>query len=164
MNGLQKFLAALGRMCVSLIFLLVGISSIFYWETMQREFLGVIANLEIYTKSSESTASLLERLSTLSNVVLVVWIVLQILGGLSLFFGYRVKLGSFLLLLYMIPSTLIYHHFWYLEGDQFAESFILFLQNLAIIGALFIIFAVGKGETPKPVVEKKKPVKDETAD
>lgn len=163
MNAIQRLLAALARMCISLIFLLVGISSIFYWETVQREFLAVIANLEIYSRINPLFAAMLEGISTFANVILVGWIILQICGGLSLFLGYRVKLGAFLLLLYLVPATLIYHHFWFFEGDLFAESFILFLQNLAIIGALILILTMGKGVQP-PVVEKKKPVKDASSE
>jgi len=154
----RRFLVGIGRILVSLIFLVVGIASIYYWEIYQREFLGILANWEIYSTSNELISLLVTRINDSANIFLILGVVLQIIGGISLFFGFRVRIGAFLLLLYLIPANIIYHHFWFLQGDLFVQSFNLFLQNLAIIGALFLILSIGNGKNRLFNRERKKPV------
>ena len=67
-------------------------------------------------------------------------IVVEIGGGISLLLGYRARAGAWLLFLFMIPTTLIFHtHF----ADQ--NQMIHFLKNLSIMGGLLYVAAYGAG-------------------
>jgi len=145
MKTSQRALAGLGRIFISLIFILVGIASLFYWDLTQSELMGALANWEIKTGHIEKVSGFFNAISSMIVVLMVVGIVLQVVGGILLFLGMKVRLGAFLLLIYMIPATTIYYHFWFLEGHALALSFALFLKNLAIIGGLLVVFAVGNG-------------------
>jgi putative oxidoreductase len=67
-------------------------------------------------------------------------IVIEVGGGLSLLLGYWTRAGALALMLFMIPTTLIFHTNF---GDQ--NQMIHFLKNLAMFGGLFYVAAYGAG-------------------
>jgi putative oxidoreductase len=86
-----------------------------------------------------------------------------ILGGIMVLIGYRASLGAFLLLLYWVPITFIVHDFWNIpdectltvsctpigvSGEDVYRRLqgILFMKNLAIIGALLMLWVNGAGK------------------
>ncbi len=66
-------------------------------------------------------------------------IFLLIFGSLLVGFGYRIRFGAILLLLFWIPMTLIIHPFWRFQGAAYHSELQIFMANLAITGGLFII-------------------------
>ncbi len=146
---------AFGRMLISIIFILLGVATIFNWDVAEREFSGTLANWEIYGSHLDKIVLLFGYLGEVSTIVLAIGVILQIVGGLSLFFGYRVRVGAILLLIYLISANIIYHHFWFLQGEALARSLILFLKNLSIIGALIIVIAIGSGRSNISRVQSK---------
>jgi putative oxidoreductase len=75
----------------------------------------------------------------------LVTVVVQLGGGLSLLLGIEARLGALLLLLFLIPVTLMYHPFWKRSGADFVAEADHFLSNLAIMGGLLVIVALGSG-------------------
>jgi putative oxidoreductase len=71
--------------------------------------------------------------------------VAEILGAISLVAGFLTRIGGIGLVLYMIPTTLIFHAFWNAEGNERLTQTMNFLKNLAIIGGLTGLFAFGAG-------------------
>jgi putative oxidoreductase len=67
-------------------------------------------------------------------------ILVEVGGSLSLLLGYRARIGAWLLLLFMIPTTLIFHTDF---GDQ--NQMIHFLKNLSIVGGLLYVATYGAG-------------------
>jgi len=67
-------------------------------------------------------------------------IVVEILGSLSLLLGYHARLGAWLLILFMIPATLLFH-------THFADpnQMIHFLKNLSVMGGLLYVATYGAG-------------------
>ena len=65
-------------------------------------------------------------------------IILLVLGGLMVLFGYRMRLGAILLLLYWVPMTFVVHPFWEYSGAEHRLQSILFMKNIAITGGLLI--------------------------
>ena len=63
----------------------------------------------------------------------------------SLILGYKTRFGASLLLIFLIPSTLIFHDFWNVTETEFMTQQILFLKNLAIFGGLLNILSIGPG-------------------
>ena len=66
-----------------------------------------------------------------AGLFLIAAIFLEGAGGLSLLFGFRIRWGSLMLLIFLIPTTIIFH-------TDFSQRLqvIMFLKNLAIIGGL----------------------------
>jgi putative oxidoreductase len=47
--------------------------------------------------------------------------------------------------LYLIPTTLMFHDFWTLQGMDRIDATVHFEKNLAIMGGLLILAAYGAG-------------------
>jgi putative oxidoreductase len=68
-------------------------------------------------------------------------------GGLSLLFGYRAKLGAWLLVVFLVPVTLTMHNFWAVSDPlMFQIQLTMFVRNLVLIGGALLIARVGAGE------------------
>jgi putative oxidoreductase len=72
---------------------------------------------------------------------LVCAIATLLFGTFSIGAGYKSKIGTVVLIIFLIPATLIFHSY---LADQ--NQFIHFLKNIALIGGLLMIFVNGTGE------------------
>jgi putative oxidoreductase len=70
---------------------------------------------------------------------------IEIAGAAMLFLGYRARLASFVLFLYLIPTTLIFHNFWAAHGLEAQTQLVNFLKNVAIMGGLLMVASAGPG-------------------
>lgn len=68
-------------------------------------------------------------------------IVVEILGGLMLVVGFKVRAAALVIFLFTLVVTVIFHPWW---ADPAQE--IAFLKNLAILGALLYVAAHGAGK------------------
>ena len=164
MSIYARVIATLGRSFLSVIFIVVALSQIFYWEQADNDLSYALANWEIYAGNVDQVGTFFTDLVTIVPVLLVIGIVLQMLGGVFLFFGYRVRFASFLLLLYLFCATVVYHPFWYMDGPAMSRSLILFLKNLAIFGGLTIVLGMGKGYHKMAHVRVKRRVRNRDHD
>ena len=67
----------------------------------------------------------------------------EILGALSIIFGFLTRLGALGLMLFLVPTTFLFHSFWTFDGAEMKTQLVNFMKNLAIIGGLAMIFAFG---------------------
>lgn len=68
----------------------------------------------------------------------------ELIGGLSLLLGIRPRFGAGLLILFLLPTTFLYHHFWFLYGEERNLQLVMFLKNCAIIGGLMQVISIGR--------------------
>lgn len=73
------------------------------------------------------------------SLFLVGAIILLLAGSLSILFNYRQQLGALLLIIFLIPTTLIFHNN---LADQM--QMIMFMKNVSILGGLIIYAVAGK--------------------
>ena len=67
-------------------------------------------------------------------------------GGLSLLFGYRARLGAWLLVLFLVPVTLMMHAFWAVSDPMmFPLQLALFMRNLMMLGGALLVAHAGAG-------------------
>jgi putative oxidoreductase len=118
-------MAVTGRVLLSVIFLLSGISKITQWDATA----GLMAAHHMPAVPQLLTGA----------------IVVEVLGGLCLLLGFWTRTASLVLFLYLIPATLIFHNFWNLQGAERQDMMIHFLKNLAIMGGLLELSAHGAG-------------------
>ena len=71
---------------------------------------------------------------------LVMAIIFELAGGISVLIGYKARLGALGLIVFLIPVTLIFHNNF---SDQ--TQLIMFMKNMAILGALIAIVINGSG-------------------
>jgi putative oxidoreductase len=80
-----------------------------------------------------------------ASLFLVGALAFELLGGLSVLTGYRARLGAAALIIFLIPTTLIFHNFWAYQGMEQQMQAAMFLKNLAIAGGLALVIAFGPG-------------------
>ncbi len=59
--------------------------------------------------------------------------------ALLLLFGIREKLGAFLLVIVLVPTTILMQPFWFAEGSERDMQIALFLRDMAILGGLLVV-------------------------
>jgi putative oxidoreductase len=69
----------------------------------------------------------------------------EVLGAIAIATGFLTRAASLGLILYMIPTTLIFHAFWNYAGEARMPQMVNFMKNLAIIGGLAVLMAQGAG-------------------
>jgi putative oxidoreductase len=80
-----------------------------------------------------------------ADVLLVGAIVFELAGAIMLVVGWRVHWGALLLMVFLIPSTLIFHDFWAADAAQYSNQINHFMKNVTILGGLFYVMAFGAG-------------------
>jgi putative oxidoreductase len=72
--------------------------------------------------------------------------VLALIGGLSILFGVRARIGALLLVLFVVPVTLTMHRYWAVADPMTARlQQIMFLKNASMLGAALLIMYFGAG-------------------
>ena len=79
------------------------------------------------------------------QILLAGAIAFLILGSLSLILGFRARLGSFLLLVFLAAATYYFHAFWKLPAEDQMPEQIAFMKNLALMGTMVFFLANGAG-------------------
>lgn len=77
-----------------------------------------------------------------AGVAIVLSIIIELLGAIFLILGYRTTIAANILALYTILTALIFHRAW---GDQ--TEMVMFLKNLSIAGGLIFVGLHGAGST-----------------
>lgn len=115
----MTYLPLAGRICLALIFLNSGVKHLLGFS----EFVPTIASKGL----------------PLPGLLAVGAIAFLLLGAISLILGYKTQIGAILLILFLVPTTLIFHPPF--ATDQLTN----FLKNLALIGGLLLVMSSGPG-------------------
>ena len=122
----QPMIALLGRILLAAIFFLSGINKL-------TDFAGTTALMH--------SAGL-----PMPELLLVSTILIEVFGALMLIFGWQTRVAAFVLFLFMIPVTLVFHNPWAAaESAVVQQQMIHLLKNLAIMGGLLNLLAFGAG-------------------
>jgi len=119
MNTTQNAADLVGRILISLIFLLSGLHKIGGYEATQ----GYMAAMGV------------------PGALLPLVIALEVGGALAIILGYHTRLFAFLLAGFSVVSALLFHR---ALGDQ--VQFIMFMKNLAMAGGFLFLVARGAGD------------------
>jgi putative oxidoreductase len=86
----------------------------------------------------------------LANLAIIISIIAELAAATMIILGYRARLGALILLVWMIPVSIMLHAFWNIE-DAMAQQMhmIMFMKNLAMMGAMLLIMSFGPG--PKSI-------------
>ncbi len=121
MNPYGSWLSLIGRILLAAMFLMSGLNKIADPSGTQQYMVAM-------------------GMTWFTPLFYVAAIILEVGGALSLLLGYRARIGAWMLILFMIPTTLIFH-------TQFGDpnQMIHFLKNLSIMGGLMYVAAYGAG-------------------
>lgn len=79
------------------------------------------------------------------SVAAAVAVAMELLVGLALLVGFRVRPLALVLLVFVAGTALIGHPFWSMEAAERAMNQTQFLKNLSIMGGLLLLAIVGSG-------------------
>jgi putative oxidoreductase len=72
--------------------------------------------------------------------------IIALAGGVSILLGYRVKIGAWLIVLFLAVVTPMLHNFWTVADPMMHQmQFIMFMKNLSMLGGALFISQVGAG-------------------
>ena len=124
-DSLEKSLTLIGRFFLSLIFILSAIFQMMDWTA--------------------TTGYMQSKGMPLVGFLLLMSIIFRLLGGISILLGYKAKIGAWLLIIFLVPATFVFHNFWAIEGMEGQLQFFSFLKNFSIIGGLILVVVLGSG-------------------
>jgi putative oxidoreductase len=79
-------------------------------------------------------------------LLLAIGIIVMLVGGISLLFGFNARYGALLLFSFTIIASIMMHDYWRIkDAVTRAADFEMFARNMAIAGALLFIVGVGSG-------------------
>lgn len=130
---MQALLPLLGRILLGAIFLWSAIKDIRFFET--------------------ATEKMKSENIIMPEFLLVGAIVFLLLGSIAVILGVKARWGAVLLVLFLIPTTIVFHP---PTGGE--EDLIQFLKNLGLLGGLLLIISYGPGvvsfDGPAPSMKK----------
>jgi putative oxidoreductase len=124
-NSSSSIVPLFGRILLSSVFILSGISKI--------------------TAFAMEEGYVVAKHLPLPAVALTIALVIELAGGLALLAGWFTKFTAWIVFLYMIPTTFLFHNFWAMQGMDRYDNTIHFQKNLAIMGGLLLLAAFGAG-------------------
>jgi putative oxidoreductase len=82
----------------------------------------------------------------LATILVPVSGVLSVLGALSIILGYKARIGAAMIIVFLLPVTLVFHHFWTIVDPGARETeMIEFLKNISMLGGAIVILIHGAG-------------------
>lgn len=116
----MKMLSLLGRLMFGGFFIMAGLRNFTDWQT-----------------SADYAAG---KGVPMPTVAVMVSGFLILAGGVLVLLGYKVRLGAFLIVLFLIPASIIMHDFW-ADIDPAMKQMNLghFMKNMALAGAALMI-------------------------
>jgi putative oxidoreductase len=124
-NSSSSVVPLLGRILVSVVFILGGIGKLTGFSMEE----GMVAAKHL----------------PMPAVALGIALVIELVGGLAILLGLYTRFTAWVLFLYLIPTTFLFHNFWAFQGMDRIDPMIHFEKNLAIMGGLLILAAFGPG-------------------
>lgn len=79
------------------------------------------------------------------GLLLPLTIAVELGGGLLIAIGLFTRPVAIIVFLFMIPVTLVFHHFWDVPAPQAAMQQIQFMKNIAIMGGMLMLAFAGPG-------------------
>ena len=116
----MEYIALSARICLCLIFFKAGISHLIGFNDMVQ----MLDNQGL----------------PLPSLLSVGTIICQLGGATSLLIGYQTKIGSILLILFLIPATLVFHN-----PIANPNQMNAFLKNIGLIGGFLMVIYAGPG-------------------
>src|SRR5262245_53177706 len=126
MNTTPESLAAfVGRIFLALIFVVSGVGKI--------------------TGYAGTATYMASKGLPMVDLLLPLTIAVELGGGLLLAVGWKARWAAAALVLFLIPTTLIFHQFWGIDPKLVQMQKIHFLKNFAIMGGMLMVLAIGAG-------------------
>ena len=125
LDSFRTPLTVAGRILLALMFVLAGIDKLTHIE---------------------DTAGYLASGGLLSSSLLVVLSGLfEVLSGLAVATGFMARWAALVLAAFTLVVSLLFHRYWSAAADQKLVTQLLFMKNIAVVGGMLVLAALGPG-------------------
>jgi len=122
---LKNTAALIGRVLISIIFIVAGIQKIIGYHSI--------------------TALLVDKGVTSAHWMVGLSIILELLGGALVFLGLFTRLGAFLLFIFVLTGTFLFHPFLSIRWEEMTHQSYYLLKHLFALGSLLYLMGFGAG-------------------
>ena len=143
---MRQLTALMARFFLSFIFFISGVNKIIHWQDTEKELLKILNDWAAELSFSVTAQMGISTITVWAPGFLMAATLLELVGALLLLLGVKERLGAFFLILFLIPTTFLFHPFWFMEGGSHDLQASLFLRNLAIMGGLMMVTLYGTKE------------------
>jgi putative oxidoreductase len=123
--GYHPTLLLVGRILLSLVFLVAGV----------RKIMAIAGTVGYFTKLG----------IPMPEVTVYIAILIEVGAALMLIVGWKARYAAWALAIFVLIATCFAHRFWEFDAAQYANQMNHFLKNFAIIGGMLFIAACGPG-------------------
>jgi len=130
----MKIITLIARVLFSLIFLMAGLSN------FSAAVIGYAASQGV----------------PMANILVPLSGAIAITGALSIILGYKTKIGSLLIVLFLLPVSFMMHPFWKITDPMQQQiQMSMFMKNMSMLGGALFFFVQGAGAYSLDFQEKK---------
>lgn len=79
------------------------------------------------------------------GLLLPLTILVELGGGLAIALGLMTRFVAIVMFLFLIPVSLVFHHFWDASAAQAMMQHIQFMKNVSIMGGMLMLVYAGPG-------------------
>lgn len=125
MNRSSDVLALIGR---------IALAAIFVWSGSGK-----------ITGFSSTAGYIASKGLPMPAVLTAITIFIELILGLAIIIGWRARIAAFLIALWLIPTSFLFHNFWAAPAGQVMMQQINFMKNVSILGGMMLLMAFGAG-------------------
>ena len=151
MQKWQKALSFLGKSSISIFFIVSSINKIINWQNFETELIQTFSNWQSFTVFSEGLQKTFLFLSTWAPAFLLLLVLIELIGSLLVLFNVKIKIGTWMLIVFLFVTTILYKPFWFFHDVEQTNQMILFFQNFAVLGGLLYILVDSSKKNIKPL-------------
>jgi putative oxidoreductase len=126
MNASRDLAALIGRVLLAFLFVYAGFGKIGGFGHTEAEIAGKDVPLPV--------------------IATTIAIVIECVGGLMVAFGWKARWAALVVAAFTLVASILFHNFWAMtDPAQIGVNKLMFLKNVAVIGGLLMVFALGPG-------------------
>ena len=136
MGFVKVAILPLSRFFISAVFIFGALKDIFSWNQTEKALIDQLSTWQVHFAASQDLQSVFAFFISWSFPLLLFTVGAIFFGGVCILMGFKERFGISLLIACLVPTTIIYHPFWWVDGPSYERELAMFLKNLAIIGCL----------------------------
>jgi uncharacterized membrane protein YphA (DoxX/SURF4 family) len=136
----------IGRVLLVMIFIISGAGKLL-------DISGTAAMIDKVVTVPDALAAFATQLKdmtgmTVPQLLAILSGVVELVGGLLIAFNIGTRGAAFVLVLFTIAATLLFHDFWNMTGAARDNNMVHFLKNITAIGGLLVFVVLGSWRPP----------------
>jgi putative oxidoreductase len=109
-------------------------------------FLFVYSGFNKISGFEGTEAAIASKNVPLPAIATAIAIIIECIGGAMIAFGWKARWAAIVVAVFTLVATILFHNFWAMtDAAAIKTNQLMFLKNIAVIGGLLLVFALGPG-------------------